>query len=128
MQDPFVPLELDLNELEPVSEMRPTGARVPSARPAASARPSPTGVPTAVQRLIVDTGLRGGEAATAWVTVSDEAGAVLFEGVPDAEGHVHVTFVGLPAVERVHILLETARLHRQAEVPLREGTNSHTFA
>jgi hypothetical protein len=108
MRDPYVPLELDLNELEPVSELRPTGGR-----PATS--------------LVVETGLRDADAATAWVTVSDEAGAVYFEGQPDGDGRVSVSFAGSPSVERVVILFETARLHRQAEVTLSEGTNRHAF-
>jgi hypothetical protein len=106
MHDPFVPLELDLGDLGPISETRP--------------------IDMCARRLVVDTGLRGVEATGAWVTVSDEAGAVLFEGAPGADGCVNVAFEGI-GVERVRILFETARLHRQAEVTLHEGVNAHAF-
>jgi hypothetical protein len=104
-------LELDLDdfgvepERDPISEVRQVEFR----------------------RLMVDTGIRGAAAEQAWVSVSDEAGAVLFEGTPSGDGCVEVSFEKAPRVERVRVLLETARSHRQAEVTLRDGRNAHAF-
>jgi hypothetical protein len=107
MPDPAIPLELDLSDLDPISEVRHVDARA--------------------RRLVVDTGLRGAAAAQAWVTVSDDAGTVHFEGAPGADGCVEVGFERAPAAERARVLLETARSHRQAEVTLRDGWNAHAF-
>lgn len=81
-----------------------------------------------VRRLVVDTGLRGEGAEQAWVTVSDEAGVIHFEGTPSADGCVEVSFEGAPAVRSVRVLVETARSHRQAHVMLGDGWTSHAFA
>jgi hypothetical protein len=105
MQDP-VDDEFDL-DLEPTSEVRTVAA------------------PT--RRLVVDTGLRGAEAEAAWVTVTDDRGAVFYEGTPSADGCVDVSFEGAPSVRTARVLLETARLHRTAEVELGEGWTAHAF-
>ncbi len=106
MQDP-----IDLDDLnqdwEPTSEVRPVGS---------SAR-----------RLVIDTGLRGEAAESAWVTVTDESGAVFYEGVPSADGCVDVSFEGAPQVSRACIQLETPRSHRSAEVTLTAGWTAHAF-
>jgi hypothetical protein len=101
---------LDFRELdlEPTSEVRAIDARV--------------------RRLVVDTGLRSGAAEDAWVTVSDEAGVIYFEGTPSADGCVEVSFEDAPGVEGVRVLLETSRSHRQAHVPLGDGWTAHAFA
>jgi hypothetical protein len=79
------------------------------------------------RRLVVDTGLRGAEAEAAWVTVTDESGAVFYEGSPSADGCIDVSFEAARQVLAARILLETARLHRTAEVQLGEGWTSHAF-
>jgi len=138
------PLELDLEDLgEPVSEVRPLAHAEPLrgepssevqpvvapaslVDPVSEIRPVPVG---AGRRLVVDSGLRGSGAEGAWITVSDEAGAVLyFEGTPSADGCVEVSFELSPQVRRVRVLLETARSHRQATVTLSAGWTSHSFA
>jgi hypothetical protein len=102
-------LSLDLDDLEPVSEIRP--------------------VPATGRRLVVDTGLRGAAAEQAWVTVvTDDADVVLFEGAPSADGCVAIAFEQPPFPDRVCVQLETARSHRQAKVTLRDGWNAHAFA
>jgi hypothetical protein len=102
MQEP-----LDLHDDEPISEIRPIDSQT--------------------RRLVVDTGMRGAAAESAWVTVSDERGAVHFEGTPSADGCVEVAFEDGPTIARARVLLETPRLHRQAIVELREGWNAHAF-
>ncbi len=104
MQDP-IDDELDW---EPTSEVRP--------------------ITSTHRRLVVDSGLRGREAEEAWLTVTDEHGAVFFEGSPSADGCIDVSFEGAPAVRTARVQLETSRLHRTAEVPLAEGWTSHAFA
>lgn len=110
MNDRLAPpsLSLDLSDLEPVSEVRPVNPRA--------------------RRLVIDTGLRGAAADTAWVTVTDDAGSVLFEGAPSADGCVALSFDQPPYPEHVRVLLETARSHRLAQVTLAEGWNAHAFA
>ncbi|HEX8792005.1 MAG TPA: hypothetical protein VF765_13715 [Polyangiaceae bacterium] len=102
MQEPY-----DLRDDEPISEIRTIESRT--------------------RRLIIDTGLRGTAAESAWVTVSDEQGAVRFEGTPGADGCIEVAFESGPAVTRAHVLLETPRLHRQAVIDLHDGWNAHAF-
>ena len=104
---PLDALDLPDLDFEPTSEVRPLDARV--------------------RRLVIDTGLRGDAADQAWVTVSDEAGTVYFEGTPSADGCVEVSFDGAPEVRSVRVLLETARLHRQAQVMLGDGWTAHAF-
>jgi hypothetical protein len=108
MPDPVVPLELDLDDLDPISEVRDVDARA--------------------RRLVVDTGIRGAATEEAWVTVSDESGAVHFEGRPSADGCIDVSFEHAPDVHCVRVLLETTRSHRQAAVTLHAGWNAHAFA
>ena len=79
------------------------------------------------RRLVIDTGLRGADAESAWVTVTDVRGTVFYEGSPSADGCVDVSFEGAPDVRAARIMLETARLHRTAEVELGEGWTSHAF-
>jgi hypothetical protein len=102
MQEP-----LDLRDDEPISEVRPVAAPI--------------------RRLVVDTGLRGKAAESAWVTVSDERGTVHFEGTPSADGCIDLAFEGGQTVSRARVLLETPRLHRQAIIDLRDGWNAHAF-
>jgi hypothetical protein len=99
---------LDFLDLDPTSEVRAVDARV--------------------RRLVVDTGLRRAAAEQAWVTVSDEAGAIYFEGTPSADGCVEVSFEEAPGVESVRVLLETPTSHRQAQITLGDGWTSHAFA
>jgi hypothetical protein len=80
------------------------------------------------RRLFVDTGLRGELAKAAWLTVSGIDGFLFFEGPVGDNGCVEVSFEGAPHVERVHVLLETPRRHRLAEVTLNEGWTEHAFA
>lgn len=80
-----------------------------------------------VQSLVVDTGLGSVGADAAWVTVTSPNGDVLFEGPPSADGCVQVSFAAASHVERVHVLLETATQHRQAEVVLRGAWTTHAF-
>ena len=94
-------------ELEPTSEIRPVEGRG--------------------KRLVVDTGLRGAEAEAAWVTVMGPDDQVFFEGPPSADGCIDVSFETTPEVGRARVRLETARLHRTAEVELKEGWTAHAF-
>ena len=102
-----MPHRLAAIDLEPASEVRPTDGRV--------------------RRLVVDTGLRGADAEAAWVTVSGEDSAVHFEGAPTSEGRVEVSLEGAPGVARALVQLETATLHRQAQVSLGEGATAYAF-
>jgi hypothetical protein len=102
MQDP-----LDLEDQEPTSEVR--------------------AVDTRTRRLVIDTGLRGAAAEAAWVTVTDDRGAVFFEGTPSADGCIDVSFEGAPQGARACIQLETPRSHRRAEVTLTAGWTAHAF-
>jgi len=106
MQDPIDLDDLD-RDWEPTSEVRP--------------------ITSSVRRLVVDTGLRGEAAESAWVTVTDERGAVFYEGAPSADGCIDVSFENAPQVKRACIQLETPRCHRSAEVTLAAGWNSHAF-
>jgi hypothetical protein len=81
-----------------------------------------------VRKLVVDTGLRGAAAEGACVTITDSAGTVCFEGAPGADGCVQVSFDSAPRADRVQVLFETATLHRQAEITLRDGWTTHAFA
>lgn len=102
MQEPY-----DLRDDEPISEIRT--------------------IDTRTRRLVIDTGIRGSAAESAWVTVTDEHGAVRFEGAPSADGCIEIAFDDGPTVSRAHVLLETPRLHRQAVIDLRDGWNAHAF-
>ena len=99
------PIELD--EPDPTSEVRT--------------------ISSTTRRLVIDTGLRGEAAESAWVTVTDDRGAVFYEGAPSADGCVDVSFEGAPQVTRACVQLETPRNHRSAEVPLTAAWNAHTF-
>jgi hypothetical protein len=105
VDSPYPPIEAF--DHDPISEVRPVGARA--------------------RRLVVDTGLRGAAAAEAWVTVTDVNGALCFEGMPGEDGCLDMSFPAGEAPDRVVVHLETARLHRSAEVTLREGWNAHAF-
>jgi hypothetical protein len=80
-----------------------------------------------VRALLVFTGLFGADAAAAWVTVSDCHGVVYFEGSPAADGSVAVYVNDSRRVDSLRILLETTRLHRQAEVTLSEAVTEYAF-
>jgi hypothetical protein len=99
----------DVLDSEPTSEIRSVDARI--------------------RRLVVDTGLRGKAAEDAWITVTDETGAVFFEGsASEADGFVEVSFDDAPHVKVARVLLETATAHRQAQVTLCGSWTSHAFA
>jgi hypothetical protein len=100
-------LDLDLDDWEPTSEVRAVDSRA--------------------RRLVIDTGLRGEAAEAAWVTVTDEQGAVFYEGAPSADGCLDVSFEKAPETSRACIQLETPRSHRSAEVALTAGWTSHAF-
>ena len=106
MQDPIDLDDLE-RDLEPTSEVR--------------------SITSTARRLVVDTGLRGESAESAWVTVTDERGAVFYEGAPSADGCIDVSFENAPHVSRACIQLETPRSHRSAEVTLTAGWNAHAF-
>jgi hypothetical protein len=80
------------------------------------------------RRLVVDTGLRGVAAESAWVTVTDEAGAIYFEGTPSADGCIDVSFEGAPTVTSARVTLETQTGHRQAQVALGKSWTAHAFS
>lgn len=80
-----------------------------------------------VRALLVFTGLFGADAAAAWVTVSDPHDVVYFEGPPAADGSVAVYVNDSRRVDSLRILLETTRLHRQAEVTLSEAVTEYAF-
>lgn len=77
-------------------------------------------------RLVIDCGPQSADEA--WVTVTDTHGAVLFEGAPEADGCVYAVLPPAPSLKSVRVRVETARLHRSAEVALGEGTTTHRFA
>jgi hypothetical protein len=104
----------DLSEFDALSERSPT-SEVRNVDPQAS-------------RLVVDTGLRGADAEAAWVTITDEGGTVHFEGPPSADGCIDVSFEAAPHVRLARVRLETARLHREADVELKGGWTAHRFA
>ena len=80
-----------------------------------------------VRSLVVFTGLSGQDAQAAWVTVSDACGVVYFEGSPAADGTVAVYFDDSRRIDSLRILLETARMHRQAEVALSDRVTEYAF-
>jgi hypothetical protein len=82
-------------------------------------------VDSRARRLLVDTGLRGEAAEAAWITVTDESGAVVYDGALGADGCVDVSFE--PRISRACIQLETPRCHRRAEVALTGGWTAHVF-
>jgi hypothetical protein len=61
----------------------------------------------------------------AWLTVTDDRGYVQFEGPLSENGSVELSLAG--HVERVCILLETARSHRQTAVLLGDGLTEYVF-
>ncbi len=77
--------------------------------------------------LYVATRLRGAEAQSAIVTVTDASARVLFEGGLGADGTVHIVLEGLGEATVVRVLLETLRVHRQAEVVLARPVTEHAF-
>lgn len=77
--------------------------------------------------LYVATRLRGAEAQSAIVTVTDVSARVLFEGGLGADGTLHIVLEGLSDGAVVRVLLETLRVHRQAEVVLARPVTEHAF-
>jgi len=77
--------------------------------------------------LYVATRLRGAEAQSATVTVTDVSGRVLFEGGLGADGTVHIVLDGLGERAVLRVLLETVRVHRQAEVVVARPVTEHAF-
>jgi hypothetical protein len=62
----------------------------------------------------------------AWLTVTDDAGAALYEGWLLLEDGVEIE-LNVPAATLVRLSVETERWHRQARVPLVEGLTEHVF-
>ena len=81
----------------------------------------------AARSLYVATRLRGAEAQSAIVTVTDASARVLFEGGLGADGTVHIVLEGLGERAVVRVMLETLRVHRQAEVVLARPVTEHAF-
>ncbi len=79
------------------------------------------------RRLVLDTGLRGETATAAWLAVTSDEGFLFFEGPVSETGCVEVSLEGAPQVDRVRVMLETPRAHRQAEIELNDGWTLHTF-
>jgi hypothetical protein len=77
--------------------------------------------------LLVASFLRGKEAESAWVTVTDASGRAHYEGPLLPDGRVTVAIEAPPSVDRVCVRLETVRSHRQAEVLIRESSNAYAF-
>ena len=93
--------------------------------PSSRVRPlDPIGV---LRSLVVYTELRDLDAEGAWVTVSDPFGVVYFEGAPAADGSVAVYVDESRQVLALQVLLETPRVHRQAEVVLGPGITEYRF-
>jgi hypothetical protein len=80
-----------------------------------------------VRSLLLFTGLSDADAETAWVTVSDANGVVYFEGSPTADGTVAVSIDDSRRVDSLCVRLETARMHRQAEVTLSGEVTEYAF-
>jgi hypothetical protein len=86
-----------------------------------------------LRSLHIATRLRGAEAERALVTVTSWTGQVLFEGALGADGTVKMALPAKQACTEsntVHVLLETSRWHRQADVVLVAGVavTEHAFA
>lgn len=95
------------------------------ASPSSEIRPLPQCGPT--RFLLVSTWLRGAEAESTWVTVTDATGRAHFEGPLLPNGRVTVAVDAPASVDRVCVRLETVRWHRQAEIVLRESSSACTF-
>jgi hypothetical protein len=93
--------------------------------PSSEVRPLPSTAST--RFLLVSASLRGAEAESAWVTVTDATGRSHYEGPLLPDGRVTVA-IEAPSVDRVCVRLETVRWHRQAEVILRDTSNAHSFS
>jgi hypothetical protein len=78
--------------------------------------------------LVVSSGLRGRKADGAWVKVIDPTGFVHFDGPPNAEGCITLSFERVPRVDRVRVLLETTRLQREIDVELSDGRTEQILA
>jgi hypothetical protein len=108
---PRVPLALEALDAEgdgPTSEVRPLDA---------SGRQ---------RKLCIATRLRGPDAESALVTVTDDTGTVRYEGALRSDGTVTIVLDG--SLGRVRVLVETARWHRQADVIVDAETTEHAFA
>jgi len=77
--------------------------------------------------LRIFTWLRGPNTEGAWLTVTDDHGGVQFEGPLSEEGDVEIPLRHAGQVERVRVLLETVRWHRQADVCLGEDLTEYVF-
>jgi len=95
--------------------------------PASETRPLEPGSPCALRVFMC---LRAPDAPErAWLTVTGDEGATLFEGWLSIEDGVQIELANVAPTERrlVRLLLETERWHRQAHVTLTEGVNEHVF-
>lgn len=95
------------------------------AGPSSNVRPLESSGPRCI--LSIATRLRGSDAEAAQITVTDETGAVRYEGPLGNDGALAIVLDGVRGPVRV--LLETARWHRQADVLVDAGrTTEHAFA
>jgi hypothetical protein len=95
--------------------------------PASETRPLEVGRPCALRVFMC---LRAPDAPErAWLTVTSDEGATLFEGWLLIEDGVQIELddVAPTQTRLVRLLLETERWHRQAHVTLTEGLNEHVF-
>jgi hypothetical protein len=95
--------------------------------PASETRPLEAGRPCSLRVFMC---LRGPDAPEqAWLTVTGEGGATLFEGWLRIEDGVQIELANVAPAQAglVRLLLETERWHRQAHVTLTEGLNEHVF-
>jgi hypothetical protein len=113
--------------LEGIAPVSPgEAAKAPESAPISGVRHTPA-VPRTLL-LVVASGLRGRKADGAWVQVIDPTGFVHFDGPPNADGCVNLSFERAPHIDRVRVLLETTRLQREIDIKLGEGRTEHTLA
>ncbi len=91
--------------------------------PASGVRHVPAAARTLL--LVVASGLRGRAAEGAWVKVIDPTGFVHFDGPPNGDGCVTLSFERAPHVDRVRVLLETSRSQREIDILLGAGRTEH---
>jgi hypothetical protein len=92
--------------------------------PASEVRPV-EGRPAGALRVFMC--VRGPETSKAWLTLTDDAGATLFEGWLCCDDGIEIPMAESIAGARVRLHLETERWHRQAQVVLEEGLTEHVF-
>ena len=103
----------------PTEQERPTDEA-----PASEVRPV-EGKPAGALRVFMC--VRAPETSKAWLTVTDDTGATLFEGWLCCDDGIEIPMTESIAGVRVRLHLETERWHRQAHVLLEEGLIEHVF-